>query len=179
MDLVFLPTLSISSPSAPPLNFKVFQCSVPAIKSTKVCPKRCRTPAPSVTGNFEMEAVWKVRQLQSSLGLLRDTKGLFQVCKSATDPSAEAPHPGPFPASPFPLPPTTRGSRHAGRQAEASKCFLPCSHSVMRRSLRSCQTQRACWEVCLEVKQVWLCVCVCRATSATKANADIIHLISH
>ncbi len=124
-----LSTLSISSPSAPPLNFKVFQCSVPAIKSTKVCPKRCHTSALSATGNFEMEVVWKVRRLQSCLGLLRNTKGSLSGVQKCHGPlrtaSAEAPHPDPFPPPPPPPPPpTTWGSR----QAEESKCFLPSCH---------------------------------------------------
>lgn len=133
----------VSSPSAPPLNFKVLQRSVPAIKSAKICPVRCHTSAPSVTGNFEMEAVWKARQLRGLFGKHKGSlSGVQERHRPLKTTSAEAPHPDPFPPPP--------AAAWGNRRAEASKCFSPSCHSVMRRSFGSC------WEVCLEVMQVWL-----------------------
>lgn len=100
MELVFLSTLSHSYPSAPPPNFKVFQCSVLAIKRTKVRPARCHT-VPSVTANFEMEAVWKARHSPRAPRTCLETQRVSfrSLPQNSHSPSAEAPYPAPPPSS--------------------------------------------------------------------------------
>lgn len=158
----FLSTMSHPSPSAPPSKFKVSQCSVFAIERTKVHPD-CHTAVPSVTVNLNWSNM--VSFESSTLRTCLETQRVSFRCAGMP----QNPQNNRIQTLPSP---TLSSSLNTGKQRHQS---VPYCNLVMWRSPRSWQSQRASWEVCSEIMQVWLHM----AMPAIITNVDTIHLILH